>query len=368
MAALTKKLSPIDDEAFPSKYHPLFQSPEADIVLRSSDGIYFRLYSYTLRTTSGWFHDMFSLPQCAPSTSNSPYLHQNESWSGSQSTLASETTIAETEEIPTNETSEVLAIFFLLLAGRPAPKGPLYNWGNFDLIERVLTLAENWDAPGPISHIRAGIISTELLERDPLRVYAIACHFEWEMERQLAAKHTLQLDLFRRGGYSEEESVDGQASYTGNQITLASLSSRDLLYLLRLRQHRRDVFRRLLESPARFSAGNSDEFFCSRCGVTKLDNQSWRALKDALMLEMDRRPLGHRILGKEVDGISGKTADSKGSGGVLCWPEAQPCWEATCSREGCGSLNYDRIATLKQLRICIESLPFDLETEQKVYE
>ncbi|KAK7029517.1 hypothetical protein VNI00_014550 [Paramarasmius palmivorus] len=343
MAAIsvTKKLSPIDDDVYPTKYHPLFQSPYADIVLCSSDGCFFRLYSYTLRTTSGWFHDMFSLPQRAPSTSKSPYLHRNETWTGSQSTLASDTTLAEPleEVIPTNETAEVLAIFFLL----------------------------NWDAPGPISHIRAGIIAPELLERDSLRVYAIACHFEWETERQLAAKHTLQLDLFRSGGYSDPED-EGEVSYRRNQTTLAGLSSRNLLYLLRLRQHRRDVFRRLLESPARFSAGNSDEFFCSRCGVTKLDNQSWRSLKDALMVEMDRRPLGHRILGKEVDGIGEKTADSRGFGGVLSWPEAQPCWEAMCSREGCESLNYDKVATLKQLRICIESLPFDIDSEPRMYD
>ncbi|KZP02332.1 hypothetical protein FIBSPDRAFT_852303, partial [Athelia psychrophila] len=44
-------------------YHPSFSEEDATIVLTSSDGINYRIHPFTLRTTSGFFRDMISLPQ-----------------------------------------------------------------------------------------------------------------------------------------------------------------------------------------------------------------------------------------------------------------------------------------------------------------
>ena len=45
-------------------FHPTFSSPEANVVLAAKEAqVYFRLHSHTLKTTSGFFKEMYSLPQ-----------------------------------------------------------------------------------------------------------------------------------------------------------------------------------------------------------------------------------------------------------------------------------------------------------------
>lgn len=362
------------------KQHPLFTSEVADIILCSSDGYGYRVHSYTLRLASGFFRDMFSLPQ---SSSRAPYsrtLEEEKCLPLSPGASENETGIY----IPTHESSDVLTLFLVLLTGAPIHT-PLHKWGTaadpyiatdttsadssssssfttpsdlaepdapLDLIERVLYLAENWDAPGPISYIRLGLRSPELLERHALRLYAIACHFDWEYERNLTARHTLKLDLL---GTSE----------SAIQETLERLSSKDVLCLLNLRRRRRDRFRELLDDPGRFAAGNSDEYICARCGVTQLDNKTWRALKEAMVSEMDQNALGDSIVGCAVNGIGGTDVGGTVGGGLLGWPEADSCFGAMCMKEGCGGFNYDRYVTLKRIQECVDILPWELEDTEK---
>ena len=80
--------------------------------------------------------------------------------------------------------------------------------------------------------------------------------------------------------------------------------------------------------------------------MTEIENHSWLELKQAMFVEMDRRPLGDTI-GLEI----GETAE---------WPEAKACWAATCTKDGCGGLYYDRISTLRQIRHCVDSLPLTI--------
>jgi hypothetical protein len=47
----------------------------------------------------------------------------------------------------------------------------------------------------------------------------------------------------------------------------------------------------------------SSSYHCHRCGVTELDNRTWRQLKEAICLEMDRRPLGDTTIA-EVGGAA----------------------------------------------------------------
>ncbi|THV02640.1 hypothetical protein K435DRAFT_582463, partial [Dendrothele bispora CBS 962.96] len=293
-------------------YHPLFNSSETDIILSSSDNLWYRVHSYTLRNTSGFFRAMFSLPQ------------PRRSESSSQSTSGSSVDDHSSASEPAVDPSQQLPLLSCC-----------------DVIERVLSLSEMWDAPGPISFIRMGITNPTLLAIEPVRIYAIACHFGWTEARELAAQHTLTLDLL---GEEEEQRTEP----TNDPINT----------LLNLRKRRVDTFRMLLNSPVRFSAGNTPDYLCARCGVTQLDNRSWRQMKDALMLEIERRPLGDEILGKAVKGLGGTDPVNLG---VVSWPEARPCWEAQCTKEGCGGLNYDRVATLRQIAYCIDALPLQVD-------
>lgn len=45
-------------------YHPDFSSPDGDVILASKDcKVMFRTHTYILKTTSGFFRSMFSLPR-----------------------------------------------------------------------------------------------------------------------------------------------------------------------------------------------------------------------------------------------------------------------------------------------------------------
>lgn len=46
-------------------FHPDFSSPDATIVLAAKESkMYFRIHHFTLKSTSGFFREMYSLPQC----------------------------------------------------------------------------------------------------------------------------------------------------------------------------------------------------------------------------------------------------------------------------------------------------------------
>ncbi|KAF9466675.1 hypothetical protein BDZ94DRAFT_127459 [Collybia nuda] len=297
------------------RFHSCFNSLDADITLRSLEGTLYRVHSYTLRTTSGLFHTMFNLPQPLNKIENK--VRGGRGQRGEEDEL---------EEIPIYEPDFILERLLRLICGLPIPP-----WESYDVLERVLTVAEKWDTPGPVTIIRAALTSPRFLDSDSLRLYAIAKHFEWEEEAKIASRLTLKLNLH-------------DASHAR---VLEGLAARDLLSLLNLHRRRRDKFKELLDSPERFAAGNSTPYHCSRCGVTQLDNYTWRELKNAMFLEIDRRPLGD-TLGLVV----GDTAE---------WPEAKACWAAKCKMEGCGGLNYDRVATLRQIRNCVDLLPSTIE-------
>lgn len=201
-----------------SMYHPLFSDPDAEVVLRSTQGTLYRVFLFTLRTTSGFFETMFSLPQPADCVGD-----------GRISKADLQTVL------DTYEPDFALERLLKLISGLAISK-----WENIDDLERVLILAEKWDTPGPIAHMRYALNSHHLLQNHPLKCYMLAKHFGWEAEAKLASTHTLTLNLL--------DSI--------HTPILDQMSSKDLLPLLNLHRRRRDTFRELLNSPERFAAGN----------------------------------------------------------------------------------------------------------------
>lgn len=145
-------------------YHPVFNSPEADVVLGSKDSVLFRVHSFTLKTTSGWFGSMFSLPQ--------------------QEGASSPVTVY------LDEDSTTLEALLRCVCGLAIPQLESY-----DVIEPLLYAAEKYDMPGPLSIVRALVMTPSLLA-DPLRLYVMGCRYGWEDVAQLAASQTLALNLF----------------------------------------------------------------------------------------------------------------------------------------------------------------------------
>ncbi|ESK88388.1 hypothetical protein Moror_14774 [Moniliophthora roreri MCA 2997] len=296
MSSPERPLSLSDDTA---SFHARFNSPDADITLRSLEGTLYRIPSFVLRSTSGFFDSMLSI-------AGTPNDHDAD------------------HPIPIPHSDNVVEIILSMLSGLEIP--PLHTL-SFDHVEEILNLAETWDAPGPLSIIRSGLTAPVFLDQ-PFQLYAVASHFGWEHEMKLASEHTLNLDLF------------GQE----HQPALQRLPSRSLLALFNLHRARRDKLKGYLDDPNVFHAGNLPVRQCDKC-FSEVDNSPWRELKARIFWEMDKNCRG--------DGI--------GSWEMEEWPETVACWSARCRRVGCGHLLYGKADTLNHLRSCMKKLPTTVE-------
>ncbi|KAG1734204.1 uncharacterized protein EDB91DRAFT_1146981 [Suillus paluster] len=216
-------------------YHhdPLLTSPDADVVFRSSEGTYYRMHSFVLQTTSGFFRPMLSLIEYR--------------W----------------HPIGLEEDDGVLEKLFSMISGMEVP-----CWKSLEEME------------GPTSIIH------------PLR-----------------QEHAL---------------------------ILKRIPTDDLLRLIDLRRERRDAFIIAIDNEVQFTSGcNAQTCACSR----PTDHHAWHALKLAMYMEMDERPIGTVV--RNMD---------EGD-----WEAAEKCWNHQCRH--CGRLVYDQLATMKRIRPCVDKLP-----------
>lgn len=145
-----------------------FDKPSADVVLRSSDNVDFRVRSAILIEVSPFFADMFSLPQ-APSKTKSP---------------------SRSEPIPMTENSRVLNILLRLCY-------PLVDRVPDDLTledtRAVLEAAMKYDIDMAIQLMRHSLLT--FAKEQPLRVYAIACIHSLEPEARCAAEEAVERQM-----------------------------------------------------------------------------------------------------------------------------------------------------------------------------
>jgi len=252
-------------------FHSLFSSPDADVILGANDHTLFRIHSWTLKTTSGWFRSLFSMPRLNPECDNP-------------------------ETINLDEDSYTLESLFRMICGLPI--NPLTS---YDEVDTLLFTAEKYDMPGPISLIRILVMTPQLLG-EPLRLYAVASRFGWEEETKFASTQSLALNI-----YAPE-----------HQAALRKMNTSAVLDLMHLHRSRREgIRRRLDESP--FVTGTSVPH-CPRCG-RMISHHTWRELKYRVVLEMDVRPLGDTVLNVGLVEWSEARA---------CWDAKCPNTECNC--------------------------------------
>ncbi|KAG2355914.1 hypothetical protein BDR07DRAFT_1364724 [Suillus spraguei] len=119
---------PVDEGIF----HMSFSSLDADVILGAKDHTMFRIHSWTLRTTSGWFRSLFSMPQQSLA-SNHP------------------------ETINLDEDSHTLESLLLMICGLPI--NPLTS---YDEVDALLFAAEKYEMPGPVSLICMLIMTSDV--------------------------------------------------------------------------------------------------------------------------------------------------------------------------------------------------------------
>jgi len=228
----------------PSAYDAAFAEDDANIVLTSSDSVYYRVHAFTLRTTSGFFRDMIS-------------LHQYNTAESCEDTIA------------LDEPSNVLGALLRLISGFGVMK-----WESYDDVENVLAAAQKYDMTGPLMMIRAAITSPIFMEQ-PLRLYAIAARYGWEDEAKLASKHSLILSI-----HDDEHAA-----------ILERIPTPYVLRLFRLHRVRRDEFKKHVTR----DHGCFGIQHCPYCGES-FQKSPVAVLMNLIIWEMDRRPAGDGLL------------------------------------------------------------------------
>ncbi|KAH7876842.1 uncharacterized protein C8R40DRAFT_1068591 [Lentinula edodes] len=257
------------------EYHPLFSSPDAEVVLAAKNdsvtkaSVFFRLHSHNLKTASGFFREMFMLPQNSQLENGGVFYLE--------------------------EDASTLELLFRMISGLPIPQIDSY-----DQIDPLLDSIEKYDTPGPLSIVRL-LVMTPLLLGQPFRLYAIACRFGWDTEARHASTQTLTFDLYNKDV----------------RPYLSRLSSNALLRLFDLHRTRREGLRQRLNDPPFVSGGLAT---CNNCNAV-IDYHTWRELKYKIILEMDVRPAGDTILEHGL---------SEWPEALACWQAK--CAQAGCSR------------------------------------
>jgi hypothetical protein len=144
-----------------------FDSPDADLILRSngSDPAEFRVHRCILSMASPVFNTMFSLPQSKSVQESLPVVDMSE---------------------------DRTALDALLRMIYPILDPPFET---LDELGPVINAAMKYDITFVLARLRLLLVSPRFLETQPLRVYAISTHWEFEEEMKLASGHTLGVDI-----------------------------------------------------------------------------------------------------------------------------------------------------------------------------
>lgn len=151
-----------------------FDAPEADVILRSSDGEDFRAHQDFLKFSPPRFRHILGLPRHAELPHKLPIID-----------------IA--------ETSGVLRPFLQYLYPEPPP------WiADLSMWEALYTMAEKYDAEAITAPLKDMLIP-RFLDTSPVHVYALASHWAFEEEAKIASRGTLRMDILTELSQADAE-------------------------------------------------------------------------------------------------------------------------------------------------------------------
>lgn len=146
-----------------------FNSNKADVILRSSDDVYFRVYRCLLALASPFFDSMFDLPQ--PQVRNpDDEMHHG------------------LEVIPVTENGRALEMLLRFCYPATIDDPRLENAAD---IEGVLEAAVKYGMEEVERGVRRTLLEPSILEREPLRIFSIAYRFRYKPEATAAATYLL---------------------------------------------------------------------------------------------------------------------------------------------------------------------------------
>ncbi|KZT38163.1 hypothetical protein SISSUDRAFT_962784, partial [Sistotremastrum suecicum HHB10207 ss-3] len=219
-----------------------FTSPDADIVLKTSDNVEFKVFSRILSEASPFFATMFTLP--SPPSSSS------------------------TIDIPEESNLIDLLLRFIY----PIPDPPIRSLSTLDAL---IATSIKYDLSGPLHTLRSLLLSPQFTSSDPFRLFCIAVRHSLSPEITLIIPHTFTLSLL-------------EMPLTPS---LHHISAHSFYRLLRLHQRRSSLAKEIIHS-ARAN------FKCPGCNATHLVNGGssvypsawWNDWESRAFEELDKRP------------------------------------------------------------------------------
>ncbi|KAF7974688.1 hypothetical protein HWV62_11457 [Athelia sp. TMB] len=149
-----------------------FDDVDADVILRSSDNVDFRVFKLLLSMSSPFFKDMFSLPQGAKMVVDG----------GGE-------TKDELPVVPVSETAKILRLLLSMCYPLSATKQPALD--DIEDVELLLDATIKYSCEGVEKRVSEALVTPHLLRDNPVRVFTIACRHKMDAEARAAAKATL---------------------------------------------------------------------------------------------------------------------------------------------------------------------------------
>ncbi|CAE6427179.1 hypothetical protein ACGC1H_004619 [Rhizoctonia solani] len=227
---------------------PQFTSPDADLVLITSDGQEFRVFSRFLIETSGVFRDLLDLPTCPDSSDR---------------------------VMTVSETARTLNL--LLQYIYPMAHPTLTSLNDF---QTVLLAADKYDVSFVTDDLRAKLVSPLVLGESPIRAYAIACRLPGlQEEAQKAAKEIFSFDF-------AEKDLEGDREI--------GLSTHDAFALFRFQRRRVDAVINVLlatHKPINCEGCSTRHFYGRPAWQTSYIERCAMVLQRTSLLQADRMGL-----------------------------------------------------------------------------
>ncbi|KAI6149637.1 hypothetical protein BKA82DRAFT_32653 [Pisolithus tinctorius] len=166
----------MSDSQDPSSYaSPPFDHEKADVILRSSNNVDFRVFKLFLSLASPFFETLFNLPQPSEETSTDVVTKDG------------------LPVIPLSEDSETLDS--LLRLCYPCTLVEIATLEDFRVLANVLEAAKKYSLAEIKRMACESLFSPEILEANSLRCFVIACRSCMQDECALAARYTLREPL-----------------------------------------------------------------------------------------------------------------------------------------------------------------------------
>ncbi|KAJ2914822.1 hypothetical protein MD484_g5613, partial [Candolleomyces efflorescens] len=161
-----------------------FDDENADIVLRTSDNVDFRVFKIILSYASPFFKTMFSLPSPAAASRNDNTSQDADSLKQ----ISPPSTSPDPPVVDVQESSEVIRI--ILECCYPMDRPPIPD---LQLAWQVLEASEKYELASVERYVKP--IFRTFIPGDPLRCFAVAGRNHWKEELELAARTLLHQPL-----------------------------------------------------------------------------------------------------------------------------------------------------------------------------